>query len=54
MAQQVKDPVLLQLWHGSQLTATAWIRSLAKELPYATAAIKTNRQTKNKKLTAIS
>ena len=34
MAQQVKDPALLQLWHGSQLQL-GFDPFLAWELPYA-------------------
>ena len=36
MAQQVKDLVLLQLWHRSQLAAQ--VQSLAWKLPHATDA----------------
>ena len=49
LAQWVKDPALLWLWRRP--AATALIRHLAWETPYATGATleKTNKQKKNKR-----
>ena len=47
LAQWVKDPVLLWLWH--RLVVTTPIRSLAWEPPYAGgAALEKGKKTKNK------
>ena len=45
MAQQVKDPVLLQPWHKT--VTVAQVRSLAQEFPRATGTAK--KQTKPSK-----
>ena len=49
LAQWVKDPVLLWLWHRP--AATAPIRPLAWEPPYATAAAPPTKKRQKKKET---
>ena len=44
LAQRLKDPALLWLWH--RLAAAAWIRPLAWALPYATGMALKSKKTK--------
>ena len=47
VVQQVKDPALSLQWLMAQVTAVAWVRSLAWELLHATGMA--NKQTKPRK-----